>query len=76
MDVYDTGVIFNNISRRQKIYILTDVSSLLKVLVHLRLVLHTDDLGVSRTVANIVELKKFYISFKSFYDSALASACS
>ena len=36
--------------------------------------LHTDGLDVSRT--NIVELKKFYICFKSFYDNVSASASS
>ena len=49
LDVYETVIFSNSISRRQKIYILTDVYSLVKVLVHLQLVLHTDDLGVSRT---------------------------
>ena len=48
-----------------------------KVLVHLRLALHNDDLGVSRNLANTLELEKFYISFKIIlYGSASASACS
>ena len=77
LDVYETGIIFDNISRSQRIDILTDVYSLLKVLVHLRLVLHTADLGVSRTASiYFAELKKFYTSFKSFYNSASASVCS
>ena len=38
--------------------------------------LHTDDLGVSRTCSKQCRALRFYVSFKTFYDSASASACS
>ena len=67
------ALFFNNISRRQKMYVLTGVQSSIDTLA----VFYTLMFRVFQGLfANILELKKFYICFKLFYDGASPSACS
>ena len=77
LDVYETGIIFNSTSSSKTKDIHSHTCIILaKTLGTLTTCfLHTDDLSVLRT-SRIVEFEKYYISFKSLYDSTSASVCS